>query len=312
MEKKAVVTGANGFVGRHLVKELVENGYFVTAVIRENSKYLDVLKGYENVSIVYCELEDAVNLPEYISNDIQGAVFFHLAWEGHFGDKRKDYALQLKNAKNAVDMAVSASRMGCVRFVVSGSVTQLMYRDYLRENGIHPEMVTCYSVGKMSAEAMLKCICPNLEIQLIWAYISNFYGEDDNTANFINFLIDTYLKGEIPVLTSGEQFADFMHVDDVACALRILGEMDEDNKSIYIGYGCPRPLKEYIKIIHDAISPENETGIGGKPFSGHSIDYQVIDYKEFQNKTGFHPSISFDEGIRRVINVRKDKINNNE
>ncbi len=301
--KKAIVTGANGFVGRHLVEELINKQYKVFSIVRPG-RY-DNLCGL-NTIIIECDMSDIDSLPAMIE-DADDAIFYHLAWEGSSGEKRKDYKLQLDNATYAIKAARVAKEIGCTDFVVAGSVTQLLYRDYLRQDNTTPEMVTCYAVGKMTAEAMLKCVCPHIGLNLCWCYIANFYGQDDPTRNFINFLIDSYLKLETPVLTPANQLADFMHVNDVAKALISLDGHIVGNDSIYIGYGKPRPLKEYIEIIHKKIAPQIDAGIGGKAFEGISIDYDKIDYTKLNRLTGYKPDISFEDGIDSVIDARKNR-----
>ena len=189
--KNVLVTGANGFVGHHLVQLLSEAGYKIYAVIRNEQEEISNISNLENVSIVYCDMEEIGTLPELIKNrNIDYA--YHLAWAGSSGDLRMNYELQLKNTLWTCKLIEALATMKIKRMIVSGSVTQLMYRDYLTQDEIEPEMVTCYAVGKISTEYMCKCLCTQYGIDLCWAYISNFYGADDPTNNFINFLIKNY------------------------------------------------------------------------------------------------------------------------
>lgn len=302
--KSAIVTGANGFIGHHFIKELSDKGYHIWAIVKNEQENIENIKDISNVEIIYCDLNNIKTLAEMINIDSKECVFYHLAWAGNSGHLRGNYELQLLNAKYTVDTAIVAKKIGCSRIVVSGSVTQLMYRDYLRRDEFAPDIVTCYAIGKMCAEAMLKCVCYNIGLDLCWAYIANFYGEDDSTNNFINFLINHYMQKKTPELTPAEQPADFMHVSDVARALRILGERGKKRTSYYIGYGSPRPLKEYIQIIHDKIAPDISSGIGLKHFAGENIDFEAIDYQKFSRDTGFKPLISFEDGISQVINKK--------
>ena len=83
--KKAIVTGATSFLGKQLIKTLLNNGYFVYGVVRENSNKLTGTEDNCNFEKVYCSMENLCNL----ANKISGAdVFFHLAWEGTRGQDR--------------------------------------------------------------------------------------------------------------------------------------------------------------------------------------------------------------------------------
>ena len=191
--------------------------------------------------------------------------------------------------------------MNVKRMIVSGSVTQLMYRDYLTEDNIKPEMVTCYAIGKISTEYLCKCLCTKYNIDLCWAYISNFYGADDPTNNFINFLVKNYKSGIVPTLTPADQLADFAYVTDIAKGLMYACEKGKSNTSYYIGYGNPRPLKEFIRAVRDIVNPQIESGIGKKNFNGMNVDFSKIDVEKLARDTGYRADISFEEGIRYIL-----------
>ena len=297
--KKVIVTGANGFVGRYLLRELTKQGYEIWSVIRNTDEDISCINEL-NTNIVYCDLKDIDKLDEIIE-ERDFDCFYHLAWAGSSGDGRKNYSLQLNNAKACADAANVASKLGCKRFVGAGSVTELMYGDYLRQDGSKPEMVTCYAIGKIAAEYISKCVCVENGIDFLWAYISNFYGKEDPTQNFINFLIRSYSSGNVPTLTSGEQKADFMYVSDVASALIAMGEKGKTNSTYYIGYGSPKPLKEFVKEVRDIVNPNIETGLGRKSFQGMDIDFDSLDVEKLNRDTGFIPEIYFEKGIKTMI-----------
>ena len=78
--KKVIVTGATGFVGSWVTKELLANGIEVIAVVRENSHNLEKLQG-QNVKIVFCNLSNMSSLPQLIEDrDID--TVYHFGWQG--------------------------------------------------------------------------------------------------------------------------------------------------------------------------------------------------------------------------------------
>ena len=297
--KSAIVTGANGFVGRYLVDELIHRGYRVIAVVRENDRKISFLQDKSSL-IVPCDLANYTQLATKIPEG-EYTYFFHLAWSGSSGAARADYKLQLANAATSVDAAIAASSLGCQRFIGAGSVTELMYGPYLAQDGSSPDMVTCYAVGKIAAEYMCRCVSEEKKIDFLWGYLSNFYGVGDPTQNFINFVSQSYLQGKMPALTSGSQHADFLYVSDVARALANMAEKGVAGASYYVGYGAPQPLKHYVEIIHAYIAPQVDTGLGTKDFHGLDIAFDKIDMGKLTRDTGFTPEIPFEEGIKRTV-----------
>lgn len=73
--KKAIVTGATGFVGGWLVKELVSQGVKVIAVVRSKESDITVLQQNDNIRIVVCPLEEITTLPlRILDEDIGKSV----------------------------------------------------------------------------------------------------------------------------------------------------------------------------------------------------------------------------------------------
>lgn len=78
--KKAIVTGATGFIGKFLVRELVKQNVEVIAVVRRGTKNLNTINALP-VKIVECNIADYHMLPDMIADrDID--VVFHIAWQG--------------------------------------------------------------------------------------------------------------------------------------------------------------------------------------------------------------------------------------
>ena len=298
--KSVIVTGANGFVGRYLLRYLSDLGYFTYAIVRNEAEDISSIEEIPNVEIVYCDLECISELPQLIEQrDIIAA--YHLAWAGSSGILRENYLLQLKNIEWTCDFITAIGKMKINRVIISGSVVQLMFRDYLTEDQITPDMKTCYAIGKIASEYFCKCLSVKFGINVCWAYITNFYGIDDPTNNFINFLIEHYLEKKVPILSSAEQLADFTYVTDIAKGLFYACEKGKPNTSYYIGYGKPRPLKYFINIVKDSIDPKIESGIGISTFNGRDVDFEKVDvYRD----TGYKAEVSFEDGIKRLIDYR--------
>lgn len=297
--KRVIVTGANGFIGRYLCNELVKNDYHVYAVVRSEEEDISSIVDLD-ITIVYCDLNQISELENIIS-DRGFDCFYHMAWAGSSGDARKNYELQLDNARGCANAAKVASILKCRKFLGAGSVTELMYGEYLKTDYSQPEMVTCYAVGKIAAEYMSKCICNENDVDYLWTYISNFYGVGDTTGNFINFLIKNYKNNNTPTLTNGEQRADFMYVSDVARALVAVGEKGKANCSYYVGYGNPKPLKEFVLCIRDLVNPSISSGLGKKSFQGIDIDFDSLNINKLYEHTNFKPLITFEEGIKKLL-----------
>ena len=108
---RAIVTGATGFVGQWLVRELCANNHDVTVIVRDEKKV--PYEWRNSVEIVESALENYVTLGKsdfkYESYDI----FFHFAWAGTSGQDRSNYDMQLRNVFAACESINLAKRLLC-------------------------------------------------------------------------------------------------------------------------------------------------------------------------------------------------------
>ena len=302
--KKAVVTGANGFVGTAVCKELSNNGIKVIAIVRSESVDTSSIMSLDNVEIQVCDLDNIHNLPKLI-NERDIDCFYHFAWDGTSGSLRSDAPKQINNIKHASNAVIASKGLGCKRFVYAASIMEYEIINTMREN-IPPIPCEIYSVAKLCADYICKILARDCGIEYISGLITNIYGPGEISQRFINKTIRKMLINEHCSFTNGEQTYDFIYIDDAAKAFRAIGENGVDGKSYYVGSLNPRPLKEFINTMKNEIDPELSIGLGELPSRLTAMSYASFDINALKKDTGFEPSVSFEDGIRRTISWLKE------
>lgn len=296
--KKVVITGANGFVGRNLIKKLCENGLSILAIVRNEKSDVEFLRTFGNLEIACCELSNLCDF-DFAKRDFD--VFYHLAWQGVSGEERKDYDLQLKNVKWTCDAANLAKRLGCKKFVSCGSVMEYDCNAFIPLAGSVPNASLDYGSAKIAAHFMSKAECAKCGIEHLWANIASVYGIGSYASTFVNLAALMMLKNEPCNFTKGEQMFDFVHIDDVANALCLVGERGKANSNYFVGSGRPDKLKNFIVKIRDAVNPVLKLNLGAIPFNGVSHDASVFSCERLENDTGFKANVRFEEGIKETV-----------
>ena len=300
---KAIVTGANGFVGAAVVKKLVSENVEVLAIDLSfsNSRlaYHPLIKTLEFSIENIKDLKDKIFYGEY-------EIYYHFAWVGSAGPLRMDEKVQTQNALWTVDCLRVAKKIGCKKFICAGSIMEFEVQAVMYTQGSKPGMPYIYGVGKVLAHELCKPIANSLGIDLVWAYITNAYGIGENSPRFINTTLRKMNNHERLEFTSGTQNYDFIYIDDVANAFYLLGLNGIANKGYIIGSGSAKPLKEFIIEMTNANSPDNTPHFGDIPFTGVNIPIETYDITPIVEDCGFKPVVGFAQGTKMTMEWLKE------
>lgn len=295
--KKVIISGANGFVGGALTRELIHYGIEVIALDMDGHN--NNLPNSDKIMFYPFSLENVVALENVLQN-CGADTFYHFAWSGSAGTQRADTELQLKNAQWTIDCMRLAKKVGCVRFVNAGSIMELETMRAVFTPGNRLGLGYIYGSGKLAAHTMCKAVAADIGIDLIWALITNAYGTGERSPRMVNTTIQKCIKGESPQFTAGTQNYDFVYIDDVAKAFRLIGENGKPFCEYLIGSSHAKPLKEFLLEMKAAIAPDLEFIFGDVPFTGINQPLEDFDCSKTEADTGFKAEVSFGEGCRRT------------
>ena len=297
--KKIIVTGAAGFIGRHLVRKLAKTGADIYAVVRNVLVAERLLPDYDALHIIGC----AVNDDGSVSADIPDSadVMYHLAWEGFRPEFRKDFAVQAKNIPLTLAYLELARERKVKKIVMAGSINEYLYSGVPVNREARPAPGDDYGAVKTALRYLAERFCAGNGIAFNYAVITGIYAADRRDSNVIFYTIDKLLKGEKPSVTRLEQKWDYVYIDDAVEALGLIGEKGRDGMLYAVGHGDNWELANYVRIIHEKINPALPLGIGEVPYASGVLPMSCIDLADLKNDTGFEPKVDFETGISRVI-----------
>lgn len=296
--KTVIITGANGFVGGALVRELLKYDYKIYALDREGMN--NNLPEDPRVTFVPCDLAEMASLKDKLPAENYD-MFYHFAWVGSAGPARADTALQLQNAQWTVDSLRVAKELGCQRFICAGSIMEHETMAAAYTQGNKPGLGYIYGGGKLIAHVMCMSVAAQIGIDLIWPEITNAYGVGERSPRMVNTTIQKCIRGEAPQFTAGTQNYDFVYIDDVARAFRLIGENGKPFHEYLIGSSTARPLKEFLLEMQASIAPDLDFIFGDIPFTGIDLPLSKFDCSQTEADTGFRAEVSFAEGCKRTM-----------
>ena len=303
---KAIVTGANGFVGSHVVKRLLDENIEVLAISRsyKNPK----LKENPGLKMLELDVKDIEKLCDMVTPN-EYDLFYHFAWTGSAGNLRCDECVQTENALQTVRALRTAAKIGCKKFIVAGSIMEFEVNVAVYTDNTAPGLPYIYGAGKTLAHEICKPVANACGIDLIWAYITNAYGVGENSPRFINTTLRKIINHEKLEFTSGVQNYDFVYIDDVAEAFLRLGLSGKANKGYMIGSGNARALKEFILEMCKENNAGNPPIFGNVPFTGVNLPLSVYSTKTLEDDCGFRAKVSFAEGTKKTLEFLKEEQN---
>lgn len=299
--KKAIVTGATGFIGRFVIRELIKQGVEVYAMVRPGSSHACVLP--DCVKPFICSLADIKTLPSIIKvRDID--TVFHIAWQGVSGSDARCQEVQIQNLISTLDLIDAMHEMGIGTIVGCGSLHEVEALVEMGQDKVVNNLGLYYKGAKTAAHWMGKAKAGSYGIRFFWPLI-NTYGEEEHSERLLNTVIRKIFKGESPELSAGEQYYDFVHVSDVAHALYLIAEKGIDGTNYAIGSGDAKPLKEYLKVVGVVANQlkggtQIPLGFGKITSNVISLPKETFDVSKLNRDTGFVATVPFESGVERT------------
>jgi nucleoside-diphosphate-sugar epimerase len=289
--KHAIVTGATGFIGVHLVAELLTHGSRVTALCLKDDPALSRLP--TEVGIEY----DMQDLPE-------ADVFYHLAWQSASGQGRGDALIQSRNACMTVDALLTSYRLGCRRFVALGTIYEKLAPQIIASGKVGG--ADFYILSKEYAHSMANQLGYKLGIEFAWCTICHPIGRLIKPEQMMASVVSKLLEGTSPPLGPCLTTYDIVAVEDVAQGLRLLGEAGElSQRAYYIGSGSPKPLRAWLEEARRVLGAGIPLGFGEREDDGLRFDESWFDISPLQRDTGYAPLTGFAGAVQNVAQSMK-------
>lgn len=292
--KKAIVTGGTGFLGYHLIKELINNDVEVLAVCRENSSNLDRIQKLKKVSVVCGSLNNMQKILEKCL-DRDYDVLFHLAWEGASGVLRTSYETQMNNVQLACKAAEIAEKFGCRKIVVAGTICENQCEKILQMDEVPKSAY--YLLAKKYAYEMLQVKCRQIQLKLAWCTFYHPIGWYNKTDQLIANTIKKLREGKEPQFGPANKWFDIIAAEDLAHGFYLAAEVDLQENRYYIGSGEPRILSLYLREVGKLINPDIVLQFGVFKDDGLPMEKSWLDVTPFQRETGFVVQKSLEDAI---------------
>lgn len=249
--RQVIVSGATGFVGRHLIPLLVDSGCDVIAMARGEDKARD-LAGFDGVRFVPMDL--GKDIPDFQPRP--DAVLVHLAWPG-LPNYRSLFHLE-ENLPRSYTFVKQMVGLGVSQVLVTGTCFEYGMQNGRLATTTEPRPSNPYGTAKDMLRRQLGFLRGELPFTLQWARLFYMYGKGQDPRSVLAQLDAAIDRGDATFdMSGGEQLRDYLAVEDVARQLQtVIHTREEGVFNICSGkpVSIRRLVEQHIATRHASIT----------------------------------------------------------
>ena len=293
--KRILVTGANGFIGRHCIPMLLERGFQIVA------PYLGapLEEAFPTVQWVPCDLLDANAVSATIAESCPTHLL-HLAWPV---DRTDPYG-SLENFDGVVcglNVFQAFAEVGGRRAAVAGTCAEYDWsHPVLDERDTPRDPSTLYGACKHHLRCILEASAAEAGISLVWGHLFFLYGPHETPQRLVPYVVNSVLRGAPAACTPGTQIRDYLHVADAASALVHLVD-GALSGPVNIASGTGIEVRRLLDHIADATGRPDLIRLGDKPMPEHEVMKIEARVRRLTDEAQWRPAWTLDAGIEQTV-----------
>jgi len=308
--RMVLVTGADGFIGSHLVEALLRRGCRVRAFVFYNAfnswGWLDTMPqdSAREMEVVAGDVRD----PHAVANAMEGCdVVFHLAaliaipFSYHSPDSYVD-----TNIRGSLNVLQAARRLGDVRVLMTSTSEVYGTAQYVPIHEGHPlQGQSPYSATKIAADKLAESFFRSFDTPVIIARPFNTYGPRQSARAILPTIITQLLSGARSIsLGNLSPTRDFNFVEDTVAGMVALAECDSAiGQEVNIATGIERSIGELAALLVALLQPDAKVVTDDQRLRPDASEVLrlVGDSRKLKALTGWQPSHDLESGLRKTI-----------
>jgi UDP-glucose 4-epimerase len=310
--RKVVVIGGAGFVGSHIVdqllKERVRRVVALDNFVRGRRDNLNDAMTDPRVAVV----EGSVTDVPLLERTLEGAdCVFHLAALWLFECVHQPRAALDVNVVGTFNVVDVCQRLGIKKVVYSSSASVYGDAAFTPMTEDHPfNNRTMYGATKIAGEQFFRAFYEKHRMDYVGLRYMNIYGPRmDSKGAYVSVImkvLDRIEEGRPPIIFGdGSQAYDFVHVDDVARANVLALESDLTDDFLNIGRGVKTTINELVHLLlrltESTLEPEY------RPQEQMFVTQRVGSTERARSTIGFAATVALEDGLRSVVEWRRQE-----
>jgi len=290
LDKRVLVTGGHGFIGRPLAIRLAALGAEVVAVSR--TRHPD----FDGVRSVALDLANRVAVDELFAV-FRPDIVLHLA--SHVvGARTPEVVLSTyhSNLTSTLHLLMAAKAYGCERVVLTGSLEEPD-----PDTG-SPVPSSPYAAAKAAASAYGRMFHALFGLSVVILRVFMVYGPGQaDLKKLVPYVITSLDRGEVPTFSSGAREVDWVYVDDVVRAYELAGLVQgADGQTIDVGSGTFASVREVVEMLFSLMKAAKPPVFDGAQ-DRMMEQVRLADVEASGRILGWAPKVLLPEGLALAV-----------
>jgi nucleoside-diphosphate-sugar epimerase len=305
--KRALVTGASGFVGSNLARRLLGDGHELHLLLRPDHDPWRIADLRPHARIHLADLHDASAVKRAVQA-VKPDWVFHLAVHGAYSDQTDWERMMGTNILGTAHLVHACLETGVEAFVNTGSSSEYGHKDHAPDESETIEPGSHYAVTKAAATHFCRYTARTHGLHLPTLRLYSVYGPFEEPRRLMPTLVVHALERRWPRLVSPNVARDFVYTEDVVDAyLRAAATRGVEPGAVYnIGSGTQTSIGELAKIARDLFEIGAEPDWGSMPDRAWDTHVWISDPRKAERELGWSARCSLADGLRGLASWLQD------
>ena len=296
---KILIIGGTGFIGYHLAKKCLKKNFKVTSLSKNPPKKIRFLK---KVKYIICDINNEKKLKKKLTSNFNYIV--NLGGYVNHQNKKETYRSHYLGLKKLTTFFKDKK---IKKFIQIGSSMEYGRLRSPQKEHFRCQPKSIYAVSKFLSTEHLLSLYKKQKFPAVVLRLYQVYGPNQDKNRLIPIIIDGCKNDKLFPCSSGEQFRDFIFIDDLIDAVIKCLDAKVDGKIINIGSGKAIKVKDVIKKIVKFYKL-------GRPLFGKIKLRKEEMFKVYpsllnaRKLLGWKARVSFDKGILKTISFYNNTI----
>jgi nucleoside-diphosphate-sugar epimerase len=300
-DARVLVTGAAGFLGANLVRELLRSGVAVQALVRPGGELCRIADVVPELTLHAVDLLDRDALQRAVERARPAAVV-HLSVRRADDSPAERAATLQANVLGTANLLEATASCDAPRFVHLGSSLEYGAGDDPLHEDALPRPATYYGMTKLAATLLCQQAARANGRAIVVLRPFNVYGSWEKPSRLVPTAIAAALHRREMALTAPGYRRDWVFVDDVVDAcLRALTAEGVAGEVINIGSGEARSNEEVVDLVREITGRELSVRIGAHPARAWDNPFWIADISKAHRLLGWEPRHTLREGLERTV-----------